>query len=62
MFSCKFGKIYKNTTGRRLLIIAVSIVAKEALANETVNYDTEIKTVNLSQTRKLSKRGVQVKQ
>ena len=28
----------QNTTGRLLLIIAVSIVVKEELANETVNY------------------------
>ena len=27
-----------NTTGRLVLIIAVSIVVKEELANETVNY------------------------
>ena len=43
-----FGKIVRilflqNNTGRQLLIIAVSIVAKEELANETVNYDTKTK-------------------
>ena len=31
----------QNSTGRLLLIIAVSIVAKGVLANETVNYDTK---------------------
>ena len=30
----------QNSTGRMLLIIAVSIVAKGVLANKTVNYDT----------------------
>ena len=29
----------QNTTGRLLLIIAVSIVVKEELANENLNYD-----------------------
>ena len=29
----------QNTTGRLLLIVAVSIVVKGVLANETVNYD-----------------------
>ena len=33
----------KNSIGRLLLIIAVSIVAKGLLANETVNYDTQTK-------------------
>ena len=33
----------QNSTGRLLLIIAVSIVAKGVLANETVNYDTQTK-------------------
>ena len=31
----------QNTTGRLLLIIAVSIVVKGELANETVNYDSK---------------------
>ena len=31
----------QNSTGRLLLIIAVSIVVKGVLANETVNYDTK---------------------
>ena len=31
----------QNSTGRLVLIIAVSIVAKGVLANETVNYDTK---------------------
>ena len=30
--------------GRLILIIAISIVAKGVLANETVNYDTQTKT------------------
>ena len=43
MLSGKFCEICKhtflhNTTGRLVLIIAVSIVVKEELANETVNY------------------------
>ena len=33
----------QNSIGRLLLITAVSILAKGALANETVNYDTKIK-------------------
>ena len=35
--------LLQNSTGRLLLIIAVSIVAKGVLANETVNYDTQTK-------------------
>ena len=33
----------KNSVGRLLLIIAVSIVAMGVLANETVNYDIKAK-------------------
>ena len=33
----------QNSTGRVILIIAVSVVAKGVLANETVNYDTQTK-------------------
>ena len=33
----------EKTTGRQFLIIAVSIVVKGELANETVNYDTKTK-------------------
>ena len=33
----------QNNTGRLLLIVAVSMVMKEELANETVNYDTKLK-------------------
>ena len=33
----------QNTTGRLPLIIAVSIVVKEELTNETVNYDAKTK-------------------
>ena len=63
MFSCEFCEICKkpflqNTTGRLLLIIAVSIVVKGELAKETVNYDTKTKTCNsFSQKCKLSKKG-----
>ena len=39
----KFLRAPLNSTGRLLLIIAVSVVAKGVLANETVNYDTKIK-------------------
>ena len=38
-----FNKVKLGTTGRRLLFIAVSIVVKGKLANETVNYDTKTK-------------------
>ena len=31
----------QNSTGRLLLIIAVSVVVKGVLENETVNYDTK---------------------
>ena len=46
VFSCEFSEVCKNiflqnSTGRLLLIIAVSIVAKGVLANKTVNYDTQ---------------------
>ena len=34
----------QNTTGRLLLIIAVSIVVKGELPNETVNYGAKTKT------------------
>ena len=37
----------QNSTGRLLLIIAISIVAKRVFANETVNYDTETKAYSL---------------
>ena len=37
-------RFLQNSTGRLLLIIAVSIVAKGVLAHETVNYDTKTKT------------------
>ena len=41
----KFVRIpfLQNTTGRPLLIIAVSIVMKGELAKKTVNYDTKTK-------------------
>ena len=48
VFSCKFWKICKNTFlaeqhWTALQIIAVSILLKEELANETVNYDRKTK-------------------
>ena len=60
----QFGiSFLQNSTGRLLLIIAVSIVAKGVLANETVNYETRTKAcINLSQKSKLLKREVQVKE
>ena len=47
VFSCEFCEICKNTflhngTGQLLMIIAISIVVKGVLANETLNYDTKI--------------------
>ena len=41
----KFVRIsfWQNTTGQLLLIVAVSVVVKGELANETVNYDTKTK-------------------
>ena len=51
----------KNTTGRLLLIMAVAIIVKGELANETINYGTKTKGTNLTQRCKLSKREVQVK-
>ena len=50
----------QSTTGRLLLIVAVSIVLKGELANETVNYDRSDRS--LCQKCKLSKRAVQVKE
>ena len=43
-----------NGTGRLILIIVVSIVAKEELANETVNYDTQTKAYALIWARSVS--------
>ena len=42
---CEICKIIflQNTIGRLLLIIAVSLVVKGELTNETVNYDTKTK-------------------
>ena len=37
----------QNSTGRLLLIVAVSIVAKGVLENETVNYHTKTKAYKL---------------
>ena len=52
----KFVKtpFFQNTTGRLLLIIAVSIVVKGQLANEAVNYDKKAKAYVMKQ----SPRGV----
>ena len=44
----------QNTTGRLLFILAVLIVVKGKLANETVNYDTKTKVYVMKQ----SPRGV----
>ena len=45
VFSCEFCEIsnvcLQNNTGQ--LLLAVSIVVKEVLANETVNYETRTK-------------------
>ena len=35
--------LLQNTNGRLFLIIAVSLVVKEELASEAVNYDTKTK-------------------
>ena len=53
----------QNTTGRLLLIMAVSIVMKGELENETVNYDTKTKAYLLIAARSVSyqKRAVLVK-
>ena len=40
----------QNTTGRLLLVIAVSIVVKGELANETVNYDTKAEAYVMKQS------------
>ena len=53
VFSCEFCEFVRTpflqtSTGRVLLIIAVSIVAKRVLASETVNYDTQTKAYVLS--------------
>ena len=58
---CK-NSYLQNTTKRPLLIIAVSNVGKGELTNETINFDIEIKTCQLSQRSKLSKRPVQTKE
>ena len=43
VFSGEFWKIFKNTTGRLLLIIAISIAVKEEFVNRIVNYGTKTK-------------------
>ena len=48
VFLVKFAKFVRisflqNTTGRLLLIIAISILVKGELVNETVSYDTKTK-------------------
>ena len=53
----------KNSTGRLLLIIAVSTVVKGVLANETVNYDTHTKAyVKFEPEVQVIKSTVQVKE
>ena len=52
VFSCQFCRIWKSTFFAEQYrttdsIIAVSIVGKGVLANETVNYDTQTKTYAL---------------
>ena len=59
MFPCEFCKICENTflqnrTGRLFLILAVSIVAKGVLVNESVNYDTKTKAYVLIWARSVS--------
>ena len=59
VFSCEFCEIFKNTffaeQHRRLLLsIAVSIAAKELLANETVNYEIKTKAYILISVRSVS--------
>ena len=43
VFSGEIWKIFKNTTGRLLLIIAISIAVKEEFVNRIVNYGTKTK-------------------
>ena len=70
MFSCEFCEICKstfflqNSTGRLLVIIAVSMVAKGVLGKETVNYETKTKAYVLLWARKckLLKKAVQGKE
>ena len=52
---CVTSFFVQNTT--RPLIIAVSIVVKRKLLNETVNYDTEIKTYQFEPEVKVIKEG-----
>ena len=49
----------QNNTGPLLLIVAVSIIAKRVLVNETANYDTKTKAYVLISG---IKRAVQVKE
>ena len=62
----KFARtpLLQNSSGRLLLIIAVSIVAKGVLANQTVNYETRTKAYVIiwASSLKLLKREVQVKE
>ena len=54
VFSCEFCEICKSSTGRLLLIIAVSTVVKRVLANETVNYEIRIKAYVIIWARSVS--------
>ena len=44
----------QDSIGRMILILAVSIVAKRVMANETVNYDTQTKAYVLIWARDVS--------
>ena len=62
VFSLEFCEICKatflqNTTDRLLLIIAVSIAVKGELANETVDYDIEIKAYQFESEVQVIKKG-----
>ena len=52
----------QNTTRRLLLIIALSVVVKGELANETVNYDAKTKAYVPFWARSVNYRAVQVKE
>ena len=57
----------QNSTRQRLLIVALSIVAKGVLANETVNYDTKallksFQIVNLRIIRSKPSYSVQIEE
>ena len=51
----------QNTTRRLFLIIAVSVLVREELANKTVNYDTRIKAYRFEPKIKIIKKASQGK-